>query len=515
MLRVDGLGVRFGGQAALAGVSFAVELGQVLLIGGPSGCGKSTLARCLNGLIPHSSQATMTGRVLIDGLDTREHPVWRLAAHVGLVLQHPETQLFNLTVEEEVAFGPRNLGLPGEEVGRRVEGALAILGLASLRRRPPPTLSAGEKQRLAIAAALALEPGLLVLDEALANLDVAARRALAETLVRLARVQGVAAVLLDHKISELTDLASQLLLLENGRMAGGGPPAAVLSQQGLLERLGLHRAAPPGSWRELLAGPWLSPGNGGGGAPGETGPPLLELCGVVAGYGHERVLHGVDLAVTRGEMLALVGDNGAGKSTLARVIAGLLPARGGEIRFAGARRRPRPGREVALLLESPDEQLFCDTLEDEVRFGAENLGLCDPERVEQVLQATRLAHLRARLPHALSLGQRQRTALAALLALGPQLLILDEPTLGQDWGHLGLFMDFIRGLNASGTTVLIITHDPELVRRYARRVVLLEEGRIVADAVWRRGGDDGQAGAASREGRPSPHRAIDAKGATS
>jgi len=196
------------------------------------------------------------------------------------------------------------------------------------------------------------------------------------------------------------------------------------------------------------------------------------------------VLRGVDLALARGELTALVGDNGAGKSTLARVIAGLLPLRRGQMRFAGAARQPRPG-EVALLLESPDEQLFCDTVEEEVRFGAENLGRQAREAVEQALRATDLEPLRARQPHTLSLGQRQRTVLAALLALGPQLLILDEPTLGQDWGHLGRFMDYIRRLNAAGTTVLVITHDYKLVHQYCRRVVLLHEGRIVADGVPR------------------------------
>jgi energy-coupling factor transport system ATP-binding protein len=200
------------------------------------------------------------------------------------------------------------------------------------------------------------------------------------------------------------------------------------------------------------------------------------------------VLRGVDLALAPGELTALVGPNGAGKSTLARVLAGLLPVRRGRVRFAGTARRPRPGREVALLLESPDEQLFCDTVAEEVCFGVEHLGPRGAEAAGQALEATGLAHLRDRSPHTLSLGQRQRTALAALLALRPQLLILDEPTLGQDWGHLGGFMEAIRQLNAGGMTVLIITHDYKLVHRYARRIVLLEAGRVVAEGrVMRRG----------------------------
>jgi energy-coupling factor transport system ATP-binding protein len=197
------------------------------------------------------------------------------------------------------------------------------------------------------------------------------------------------------------------------------------------------------------------------------------------------VLRELDLTVRRGELTALVGDNGAGKTTLARAIAGLVPLRRGEVRFAGRRCRPRPGREVGLLLESPDEQLFCDRVDEEARFGLANLGLRQPDRVEQALAATGLASLRSRAPHALSLGQKQRAALAALLALQPQLLILDEPTLGQDWGHLSRFMELVRRLNARGMTVLIISHDYKLVHQYARRILLLEAGRIVADGCVR------------------------------
>ncbi len=482
MLVVDEVAVRFGEHVALNGISFGVCPGEVVLLTGPSGCGKSTLARCLSGLIPHNSHAAMTGRVIVDGLDTREHPVAALAGHVGLVGQHPEAQLFNLTVEEELAFGPRQLGLEAAKVARRVEGALACLGLQALRHRAPPTLSMGEKQRVVIAAVLALGPRLLVLDEPTANLDVAATHRLAETLDRLAREEGVAIVILEHKMGELAHLASQVLILDRGQVVAAGAAAAVLSQRPLLRRLGIRRPAPERQtdWSELIVA-----GGAGGQVAQAVEPPILALQGVVAGYGRQVVLRGVDLALWRGEMAALVGDNGAGKSTLARVMAGLLPLRGGQLCVAGRRGRPQPGRGVALLLESPDEQLLCDTVEEEVLFGPTNLGLVDPRAIEDALQAAHLEDLRHRPPQALSLGQRQRTVLAALLALRPQLLILDEPTLGQDWGHLSHFMDSIRRLNAGGMTVLVITHDYKLVHQYARRVLLLNAGRIVLDGVLR------------------------------
>ena len=485
MLEVEGLTVRFGDRIALEDVSFAVQPGEMVLVTGPSGCGKSTLARCLNGLIPHHTLAHMEGRVRVAGLDTRSHPVSRLAVAVGVVLQRPEAQFLSLTVGEEVAFGPRNLGLPPEEVARRAEEALAALGLAPLRGRAPTLLSAGEKQRLAIAAVLAMEPKLLVLDEALASLDVQGTAMLRDVLVRLARERHTAALMLEHRTAHLASLASRILLMEAGRVVAEGPPDKLLAQKEIIRRLGLRRPAqdPHTPWRRLVL-----PSPAGSTAVGHEprGAPLMELQGVRAGYGGRIVLDGVDLALWPGEMVALVGDNGAGKSTLARVMAGLLPIGGGRMRFCGALRRPRPGREVALLMESPDEQLFCDSVEDEARFGPENVGLEARRAAEEALRAVGLTELRERRPQSLSVGQRQRAALAALLALRPRLLILDEPTLGQDWGHLSGFMEHICRLNAGGTTVLIVTHDYKLVHRYARRIVLLEGGRVVTEGMARR-----------------------------
>ncbi len=476
MLEVEGLTVRFGDRAALEGVSFAVQPGEMVLVTGPSGCGKSTLARCLNGLIPHRTSAHMEGRVRVAGLDTRDQPVSALAAVVGVVLQRPEAQLLSLTVEEEVAFGPRNLGLPPEEVTTRVEEALYALGLAHLRDRPPTVLSAGEKQRLAAAAVLAMEPKLLVLDEALSALDVAGTAMLTATLAQLARDRGTAVLLLEHRIGHLARLASRVLVMDRGRIAAQGHPGVVLAQRSLLRRLGLRRPAqvPHLPWHRLIVPSHPRPA---------AGQPLLELEDVQAGYESCTVIRGVDLSLWPGEMVALVGDNGAGKSTLARVMAGLLPLRGGRMRFGGSPRLPRPGREVALLMESPDEQLFCDSVEEEARFGAENLGIEARGPAEEALRAVGLTALRRHRPHTLSAGQRHRTALAALLALRPKLLILDEPTLGQDWGHLSRFMDYICRLNACGMTVLIVTHDYKLVHRYAQRVVLLDAGRVALDGV--------------------------------
>lgn len=473
MIHVEGLTVRYGRQVALDDVSLHVGRGEFVLVTGPSGCGKSTLARCLNGLIPHALPASVSGRVVVGGRTTAESTVADLALSVGLVFQNPATQLFNLTVDDEIAFGPRNLGLDEVEVERRVAWALAATGIAHLRGRAIRSLSGGEQQRLAIASVLAMGPRLLVLDEPTASLDVRGTGEVMETLARLNADEGVTILVIEHRLGGVAHLARRTVVMEDGRVVADGPTGDIFAQRSLLRRLGLRRPAreTQDDWATLLAP---------NGAP--SGPPVVELQGVEAGYGSRSVLRGLDLSLYKGEFAALVGDNGAGKSTLARVLAGLVKPRRGQVRLGGGRRLVA-GRDVGLLFQNPLNQLFCDSVEEEVSFGLHNFCCWDPAMVDSVLAATDLAGLRTRPVHSLSMGQQQRTALAAVLALRPSLVILDEPTMGQDWRHLSAFMDFLAGLNRSGCTILLITHDFKLVHRYARRILLLRDGRISADGA--------------------------------
>ena len=477
MIEVVDLSVSYGEQKALEGVSFRVAPGEFVLLTGPSGCGKSTLARCLAGLIPHSSAAGtvhMSGTVCVDGLRTDEHPLPQLAAHVGLVFQNPTTQLFCLTVEEEVAFGPRNLGLPPDEVVGRVRFALAATGIEHLRRRTVNTLSTGEQQRVAIAALLSMRPRILVLDEPTSNLDLKGTQAVLDTLEKLCRQHGLTILVIEHRLHDLGRLADRMLVMDDGRIVADDAPQRILGQKALLARLGIRYPwhVLQDDWSALLPGGLASRPRRGG------PPPLVELRGIEAGYGRHAVLKGLDLGVWRGEFVALVGDNGAGKTTVARVLAGLLKPRRGKVAWNGEAR-------VGLLLQNPLSQLFCDSVEEEVAFGPRNFGHFSKALVDEVLEAADLKGLRTRRPYALSSGQQQRTALAAVLSLQPELLILDEPTMGQDWRHLSGFMDFLSQLNARGMTILLITHDYKLICRYARRIVVLRDGRIVADGAPR------------------------------
>jgi energy-coupling factor transport system ATP-binding protein len=497
MIRVENLTVRYGDQVALDDVNLEIAPGEFVLLTGPSGCGKSTLARALNGLIPYASSARMTGRVVVDGVTTTDHSVAELAAHVGLVFQRPTAQLFCLTAEEEVACGPRNLGMDEDKVSQRVKFAVEAMGIEHLRGRRVSELSGGEQQRVAIAAVLSMRPTILVLDEPTSSLDWTGTAMLFSSLARLRREYGLTIVMIEHRLAEAAQLADRVIVMDGGRVVSDGAPGEILYCKELLARLGMrypwHVLDGPiqgcASAAEEIAGenwPAVLPVRQSQAQPPvgrpENSQPLVELRGIEAGYGRAKVLRGLDLALYPGEFAALVGDNGAGKSTVGRVLAGLLRPRRGRVVWRGKRDRIL---RVGLVLQDPLVQLFCDTVEDEVAFGPRNLGRFAPQDVEQVLTVAGLTVLRRRSPYALSCGQQQRTALAAILALKPELLILDEPTLGQDWGHLSRIMDFLIELNGQGLTLLVITHDYKLICHYARRILVLSEGRIVADGAPR------------------------------
>jgi energy-coupling factor transporter ATP-binding protein EcfA2 len=444
-VEVRGLSVRYVEACGLRGVDLSIGPGSFVLVGGPSGGGKSTLAHALMGLIPQANPAEVRGCISIAGLDPRRHSVSQLATRVGLVFQNPATQLFNGTTAEEVAFGPRNLGLPPQEIAARVEVALEAVGCTHLRHRPVRHLSGGEQQRVAIAAVLAMRPTVLILDEPTANLDTEGVRLLARTLVQLHRRFQITLVVIEHRLAPFLSHADRLVWLVDGRVVADGPPVETLAQ---VQPATPARLAPP--------------------AP--TDGPLVALQRVTAGYDGRPILQDCSLVLHRGDFAALVGPNGAGKTTLARVLAGLLRPRRGRVIWYAARR----DRRVGLLQQNPLHQLVCDTVEEEVRFGPHNLGAAGARevtaRVEAALTETGLQPLRHRPTHALSVGQQQRAALAATLSLHPALLILDEPTVGQDWGHLVQVMDFLADLNRAGRTILLITHDRRLVERYASRV---------------------------------------------
>jgi len=350
---------------------------------------------------------------------------------------------------------------------------LDAVGLTKLRSQNPVTLSGGQIQRVAIAAALVMYPKVMVLDEPTASLDVPGMQNVMTVLDYLKREFGLTIILIEHRLAEVRGIADRVIVLHEGSKVADGDFDQVLGDHDFLRAYGLRRPTMESlsDWLRLLTPNGHHPA---------SSRPLLDLQNLSAGYDNQAVIRDVDLKIFPGEFVALVGDNGTGKSTLALAATGLLKPIAGKVLVCG-KSRPRPGLDIALLFQNPADQLFTDSVDEEISFGPRNYRKFESDVHEQTLLNADLLYLRARHPFSLSAGQQQRTALASCIALRPAMVILDEPTLGQDWRHLQQLMDYLALLNQQGTAILLITHDYKLIHHYARRVVLMDKGRIVLD----------------------------------
>lgn len=459
---------------ALTGVDLEIGAGEMVVVMGASGAGKTTLAKLLNRTVPAFQPGELEGEVEIAGRRLGAESVADLAGTVGLVSQDFEAQLFATSVEQEVAFALEQFGVAPQEMRERVSEALSLVGLAGFERRDPGTLSGGEKQRLAIAGVLALRPRILVFDEPTTDLDPAGKEQVFDVLEGL-RGRGYTIVLIEHEPSA-AERADRLVLMRGGRIAACDRPAALLSQPDRLEELGVR---PPERLRRSR--PCL---------PAAVGEALIEVRDLVHVYpGGGRALDGVSLTIRRGEMLALVGHNGSGKTTLARHLNGLLKPTSGRVLLEGedVSRIPlhRVAARVGYVFQDPDHQIFSATVRDEVVFGLRNFGVAGAElerRTAEAIRAVGLEGLEDADPFLLGKGDREQLAVASMLALRPQVLILDEPTTGLDYREQRQMLDLLAALNREGLTVVLITHSEWVVRDYARRVVRLRAGRIEEDS---------------------------------
>jgi energy-coupling factor transporter ATP-binding protein EcfA2 len=485
-LIVDNLSFRYRDRDELAirDVSFELEAGKVLLIAGASGCGKTTLIRCINGLIPRSYKGELTGRVLLHGQETSGLPLSHISQIVGTVLQDPERQILGAHVFTEVAFGLENLGVPREEIIERVDDTLAYLGISDLRERETFHLSGGEKQKVAVAGILAMQPSALLLDEPLASLDPAsAEEALA--LIRRLADEGKTVVIIEHRVEDVLKIDPEFsMFMVDGNVRYYGPTSGAeravdyrevkLPAPMILEKA-RHEPAPD-------YGP--SPSLGAAYSNG----PIVEFHDVGFSYESDTpVLEGVNLSIHAGDVIAVLGANGAGKTTLVKHAIGLLKPKQGQVLLGGVDTRKLSVAQIAhtigYVFQSPSHMLFAPTVREELAFGPHNLGIdqaTTDRSIDEAVDILNLNGLEDYPPLGLSFGQQKRVSIGAILAMRSKVLVMDEPTAGQDYKNYMAFMNSILRL-PNFSAILFITHDVDLAVCFANRVILIHQGSIAAD----------------------------------
>jgi len=471
-------------EPALKNVNLSIEPAQVILIAGASGCGKTTLARCINGLIPRSYKGELSGQVMLQGQDVSTYSLAKVSQLVGTVLQDPERQILGTKVLNEVAFGLENLNLPRAEVIERADAALNRLNIFKLRERETFNLSGGEKQKVALAGVLAMHPNILLLDEPLASLDPASAL---ETLavIRQLADEGMTVLMVEHRVEDVFKInPERVLFMMAGEIRYDG------AMKGLAKAVDYHEVKLPAGMIIELAK--KDP------PPAEIHPlmetrhqepiPLVQFDNVAFGYEEEtEVLHGINLTIRRGDVIAVLGANGAGKTTLVKHAIGLLKPKAGRVLVDGKDTKDLSVAQIASTLgyvfQSPSHMLFAPTVREELAFGPKNLKH-KPDVIDQeVKESIDIVNLSEQLespPLALSFGQQKRVSIAAILAMRSRILVMDEPTAGQDYKNYLDFMDAILQL-PNFESILFITHDVDMAVIYANRVLLVNNGQVVAD----------------------------------
>jgi energy-coupling factor transporter ATP-binding protein EcfA2 len=512
-----------GDVVALRDLTLTAHRGDFVVVLGANGAGKSTLCYVLSGIAPHIYGGRRRGLVSVCGIDPWDVPLYVASQHCGVLMQDPEVQLFMPTLRTELAFGPANLGVPRDEILRRSQAALSLVRLAGMEKHNPRDLSGGQKQRAALAAVLTMNPQVLVLDEPTSQLDPMGRWEVVEAIQRLKEKGDLTIVMTTHETEEILGLADQVLVLDDGRTALQGTPAEVFSCTDRLEQAGVKppalmvvqsRLLPQAPIREerraeqpeytvrevahrihqavelgtLTVNRAVQPEA----RPSSSEPRVLEARNLEVEYpGPPAVtaVRGIDLQIRRGEFVGIVGQNGSGKSTLVKSFVGLLRPKRGEVYYEGeALDRFSVGeiaRRIGLVLQNPDYQLFTPSWLEEIGFGLQNIGVPRDEREGRIEEALRLVGLEDQadlFPFRLSFGDRRKLAVAATIALGPKVLILDEPTTAQDHNGRYQLAELARRFHEDQQgTVLMITHDVDLIARYAKRLIVLYQGQVLLD----------------------------------
>ena len=520
IINVDDVSFSYGTQTeqALSHISLSVNKGDFIGIIGPSGAGKSTLAACLSGAVPHHYTGTFFGSVMVDGHDTCEVSLTDVSQIVGSVLQDIDTQMVASVVEDEMLFGLENFGVPHDQIKQRVSETLETVGISDLRAREIATLSGGQKQKVAIAAILAMRPRVLVLDEPTAALDPASSTLVFETLREANRALGITIVVVEQKVALLSEYCNRVLVLNHGEIALQGEPHEVFAHTDELRAIGVDCPRVTRIFNSLQTDGLVSgtpcldvdeaerlisdivdpvhaviEAQAPAGSPhapslrphAKDAEPVLTFDHVEFAYPNGgAAVHDLNLTLYPGELVGIVGQNGAGKTTLTKLLTGLLKPASGSVRVTGldtaAVPTSRIAREVATLFQNPDRQICKDTVLNEVAFGLELAGIDRAEALRRAqLVIDRFGLPADEAPFSLSRGQRQMVALASVVVVEPKIVVLDEPTSGLDYRECMTVMETVRTMAERGCAVIMVCHDMEVVSDFAERIVVMADGRIL------------------------------------
>lgn len=498
-------------RPTLTDIDLEIYPGERVLIAGPSGSGKSTLAGCINGLNPFSNPGACTGTLTVDGVDAPHSSLFELSAHVGTVLQDPDGQFIGLTVGEDIAFALENSCTPQDEMHAITRHAAELVGIENHLGYAPHELSGGQKQRVSLAGVMVDQVKILLFDEPLANLDPATGKQAIELIDEIQKKTDTTVLIIEHRLEDvLWRNVDRIVLVNGGTILADLRPdellsGSLLAENGIREPLYVTALRYAGveitpdkhpahvdslvlddtdtqklrDWFTARPRPAAQPER----------EPLLEVKGLSFGYQKgQQTLRDVSFSIGKGEMVSIVGRNGAGKSTLSKLICGFETPDAGEIFLNGKplaeeniRRR---AQHIGYVMQNPNQMISKTMIYEEVALGLQRSGLTEEqirEKVEATLRVCGLYPFRNWPISALSFGQKKRVTIASVLALDPELILLDEPTAGQDFRHYTDIMEFLRGLNARGVTVVMITHDMHLMLEYTRRALVFCDGRLIAD----------------------------------